>query len=105
MYRGNRRRPSLGGISLTIGLNQKQRVLSEHGLRCAPYECWGVPNLLLVPPTIPVCYRRTVDSTIDQARKAQFDVLPNTLDDSWQSAAKANGTWGFVVGCRLWWSP
>jgi len=54
-----------------------------------------VPNLLLVPPTIPVCYRRTVDSNHStKLEKLKFDVLPKHLGRLHGSQQQRHGTWG-----------
>ncbi len=103
MYRGqtatNARSTSAFPLS-SAGLNQVVPFYLNMGYAVPAYECWGIPNLLLVPPTIPVCYRRTLDgNTSTKLDAMRFDVFPSTLDGFMRLASVGNGS------LRMAWDP
>ncbi len=97
MYRGQASaKPSVSGVPLTVGVNQTTPFYLNMAYAVPAYECWGVPNILLVPPTIPVCYRRTIDGeNSTELEKLKFDVLPSTLDGFMAVNSKGDGKCGF----------
>ena len=97
MYRGQASaKPSVSGVPLTVGVNQTTPFYLNMAYAVPAYECWGVPNILLVPPTIPVCYRRTIDGeNSTELEKLKFDVLPSTLDGFMAVNSKGDGKYGF----------
>lgn len=67
------------------GINQPANLYLTEGYAVPVQECIVVPNPLLVPPVLPVCYIRTDDNDgesvhSDLSRMVQWDVFPATLD-------------------------
>ena len=63
------------------GLNRSFDFTLSSAYSLPSYECWTVPNPFLIPPVIPVCYRRDIDGTSESPLPTvTVDVFPATLD-------------------------
>ncbi|MFQ5434672.1 MAG: LamG-like jellyroll fold domain-containing protein, partial [Anaerolineae bacterium] len=64
------------------GINRAVTAYLAEGHAIKAQECIGIPNPLLIPPIVPVCYLRNDKDTlqINLSEGLKFDVLPATLD-------------------------
>ncbi len=86
----------------TAGINQPlPGVYLAEGYNIPVQECFIVPNPLLVPPVIPICYLRNDANTnhIDLGSNVLFDVLPETVGGFYTLAARGDN--GYSLN---WWA-
>jgi len=76
----------------TPGVNRTLNFYLNVAYAVPSFECWNVPNPLLFPPLIPICYTDTFDSaSSDSFSPFYFDILPATLGDFIQLDARGGG--------------